>query len=81
MNTWDGCSRWISLDSSWRTASASSFVGLVIDAAGSESIHAIVVGSALASLIPLFIWAQIVHSLEKRESRAPAVAPELAAGG
>ncbi|MCY3834153.1 MAG: MFS transporter [Chloroflexi bacterium] len=56
-------------------------VGLLIDAAGSESIQVIVFGSALASLIPLMIWAQIVHSLEKRESKALSVAPELAAGG
>ena len=56
-------------------------VGLLIDAAGSGSIQAIVFGSAAASLIPLMIWAQITHTLEKRESKALSVAPELAAGG
>jgi len=56
-------------------------VGLLIDAAGSGSIQAIVFGSAVASLIPLMIWAQITHTLEKRESKALSVAPELAAGG
>ena len=56
-------------------------IGLLIDAAGGEGVQAIVIGSALAALIPLIIWAQIVHSLEKRESQALSVAPELAAGG
>ena len=56
-------------------------IGLLIDAVGSQSIQAIVFGSALVSLVPLLIWARIVQFLETRESRALSVAPELAAGG
>lgn len=56
-------------------------IGLLIDAAGSQSIGAIVLGSALVSLVPIAIWARMVQFLENQESRARSVAPELAAGG
>lgn len=56
-------------------------IGVLIDAAGSQSIQAIVFGSALVSLAPLLIWGRIVQWLEKRESHTLSVSPELAAGG
>ncbi|MCY3864834.1 MAG: MFS transporter [Chloroflexi bacterium] len=56
-------------------------IGVLIDAAGNQSIQAIVFGAALVSLAPLLIWARIVQWLEKRESHALSVSPELAAGG
>jgi len=56
-------------------------IGVLIDAAGNQSIQAIVFGAALVSLAPLLIWARIVQLLEKRESRALSVSPEMAAGG
>ncbi len=56
-------------------------IGVLIDAAGADSIQAIVFGSALISLAPLLIWARIAQWLEAWESRSLAVAPELAAGG
>ncbi len=56
-------------------------IGYLIDAVGNDSIRAIVFGAALVSLAPLLIWLWIVQMLEKRESRALSVAPELAAGG
>ena len=56
-------------------------IGVLIDAAGSQSIQAIVFGSALVSLAPLLVWGRIVQWLEKRESHTLSVSPELAAGG
>ena len=56
-------------------------IGYLIDAVGSQSIQAIVFGAAFISLAPLLIWLRIVQLLEKRESKALPVAPELAAGG
>ena len=56
-------------------------IGLLIDAVGSQSIQAIVFGSALISLVPLLIWTRIVQLLETWESRRLSAAPELAAGG
>lgn len=56
-------------------------IGVLIDAAGNQSIQAIVFGAALVSLAPLLLWARIVQLLEKRESHTLSVSPELAAGG
>ena len=56
-------------------------IGVLIDASGTQSIQAIVFGAALVSLAPLLIWTRIVQLLEKRESRALSVSPEMVAGG
>lgn len=56
-------------------------IGLLIDAAGTDSIQAIVYGAALASIAPLLIWTRLVFWLERRERPPVSSAPELAAGG
>ncbi len=56
-------------------------IGLLIDAAGQDSIQTIVYGAALASIAPLLIWTRLVFWLEKRERPSVSSAPELAAGG
>ncbi len=56
-------------------------IGLLIDAAGADSIQAIVYGAALASIAPLLIWTRLVFWLERRERPPVSSAPELAAGG
>ena len=56
-------------------------IGLLIDAAGNDSIGVIAYVSALVAVVPLLIWIRVVRSLEKREVRNVATAPELAAGG
>ncbi|MCY3779670.1 MAG: MFS transporter [Chloroflexi bacterium] len=56
-------------------------VGIAIDVFGEGGIQSVVFASALAALVPLLLWIQVVHWLEKRETRAAWTAPELAAGG
>ena len=56
-------------------------IGLLIDAAGNDSIGVIAYVSALIAIVPLLIWIRVVRSLEKREVRNVSTAPELAAGG
>ena len=57
------------------------FIGLAIDAAGSESIQSIVYGATLVAILPLLIWLRLIHWLEKRERFAAPVRPELAKRG